>query len=143
MNNDLHARMAQYEQELLNLRKRSQPSPPAEPIPTPPPKPAPCIEATMHLSVGSAAGNAPIHNAIVTVDRETANGRLPLYVRFTDRYGRIEPLALPCDQSARYIITAAAPGFLRSTVNGMTVDGGVVRRELWLQPLGANEEGEQ
>ena len=102
MNNDFRSRMARYEQELLHLQQRVQ-------APQPPPAPAP--EKPLQLLVTDGATSLPIPSAVVTVDRITEQGRMPLYVRFSDRYGRVEPLALPSD--GRYIVTVAAPGYRR------------------------------
>ena len=108
MNNDFRSRMAQYEQELLRLQQRTQ-----APEPPPPPTPMPSPERMLRLLVTDESTSLPIPSAVVTVDQLTEQGRLPLYVRFSDRYGRVEPLALPDDPNARYIVTAAAPGYRR------------------------------
>ena len=139
MNTDWHARMAQYEQELLNLRNRSRPEPSITTPPTPPPD-----DTTLHLRIGSETEKAPIHSAIVTVEKQTPNGRLPLYVRFSDRHGQVEPLLLPYDPPVQYVITAAAPGYARHTAQQSGIGGEALHWDLWLRPLSAHhEEGYQ
>lgn len=146
MNNDLKTRMARYEQELMQLRQRS-PMPPARPTPTPPPPPpempmppmpappVPTPPSPLRIRVADAVTGAPIPGAIVAVDRRTAAGREPLYVRITDAQGNIPELSLPGGEETLYDIVAAAPGYFRQLDNGIVADGRPVERIIRLQPL--------
>ena len=134
MNNDFRTRMAQYEQELLRLQQQRPQAPEPPPAPTPP---APSF---VHILVTDQATALPVPSAIVTVEQQTEHGRMPLYVRFSDRYGRIEPLPLPSDHTGGYTITAAAPGYLRQTVS-KTFSSEEEHLHLQLQPLSVNREG--
>lgn len=162
MNNDLKARMARYEQELLRLRQRSnipappQPSQPPQPPQQPPqppqqpprpprppqapqppqmpqpPQPPQMPQPLLRVRVTETGTDRPLMGALVTVSRSTAEGREPLYVRVTDRQGRIEDLMLMNGES--YDITAAAPGYFRQS-DSFTADRPLIERTIRLAPL--------
>ena len=124
-NYDLKARMAKYEKELLQLRKRSTvpttPTPvvPSVPEPSPeaPPPVAMPINQTMSVQVVDDETEEPICGAVVAVDRRFGNEKEPFFVRFTDQNGVVDDLSLPdLGEAVTYDITAAAPGYFRITM---------------------------
>lgn len=138
MNNELKSRMAQYEQELLRMRSKGNPKPPAaapSPAPPTPPPPVP-PSSTLAVRVVSAENGMPITGAIVTIDRRTGGGKEPIAVRFTDKNGDIAALTVAAGQpNTVYDLTVAASGFFRQTDTGIVADGTPIRREIRLLPL--------
>lgn len=127
--NDMKARMARYEQELLRLRNRSN----APAAPTVPSVQTP-THAALRVQVVSEQG-MPIVGALVTVMGKHGDERRLQYVRFTDKSGGIETLTLPERSDIVYEISAAAPGFFKKTEGGLRADGGTIDRTIRLQAL--------
>lgn len=123
---DMKTRMAKYEQELMQLRGRSN-----APVASATPPPA---DTTLRVRVTTEHG-APIVSALVTVIGQVGEERKLQYIRFTDKSGAIEPLSLPVKTDIVYEIAASAPGFYRKTDSGLKTDGSTVERVMVLQPL--------
>lgn len=157
MNNDFKSRMARYEQELLQLRQRSripappppserpapppprppQPDRPAPPAPTPPaperpvpPSATPPAPPAVRLRVVAAPDNRPIPGAVVMITCRAQTGQTPLWVRVTDRYGRVSGPALPPGDACE--VTVAAPGYYRAVT---PYAGSPNEQQLRLTPL--------
>lgn len=128
---DMKTRMAKYEQELMQLRGRSNASA-ATAIPPP-------ADTTLRVQVTTEHGT-PIVGALVTVVGQVGEERKLQYVRFTDKNGAIEPLTLPVKTDIVYEIAASAPGFYRKTDSGLKADGSIVERTITLRPLPDYEE---
>ena len=123
---DMKTRMAKYEQELMQLRGRSNaPVAPATPIPT---------DTPLRVQVVTEHGT-PIAGALVTVVGQVGEERKLQHVRFTDKNGSVEPLTLSVKTDVAYEITVSAPGFYRKTDSGLKADGSSVERVIVLQSL--------
>lgn len=139
MNQDLKARMARYEQELLQMRTQSKPETPVPTIATvatPPPPALSATASTIDVRVVSAENGEPIVGAVVTIDRRIGSGKEPIAVRFSDQNGNIATLTVAAGQpNTVYDIGVAAFGYFRQDDTGIVADGTPIRREVRLAPL--------
>ncbi len=129
---DFKALMAQYEQELMQLRRQAVPAaPPPDSSPAPlsaaPPEAsahfqgnlsqeqppadstdAPAFSAALQVRVTAAHEALPIPNALVTVRREPTDTAADKQVRLTGISGLTDPLSLPATNPALTLQPAAA-----------------------------------
>ena len=132
MNSDLKSRMARYEQELLQMRSRSQAATPTAAVVD-----SPSRFSTLQVQVVDDKTNQPLTGAVVMVleGERDGNDREIVFIRVTDNDGKIEPLPLEVDRDDVYEVIAAIPGYYRSTESNIAANGQPITLTLRMRAL--------
>ena len=148
MKDDLRSLIAQYEQELMQLKRTAVPTAAAVSIPT--------SEAAFQVRVTAANEALPIAGALVIVRSETSEGPVLERTLLTGVSGLTEPIVLPATDPSltlspenkfvpiTYEVDISAPSYYRVRNSGIPLYGGIdTVLPVSLVPLPEFESGDE